>query len=363
MYWYEIKNIDTLSTPALLFYKERLIQNVETITDYMADVDLLRPHVKTHKSKEVCKLLISYGINKFKCATLREITLLIDAGAKDILMAYPLVGSDIRQFCKMVFENKHIQFSCIIDDVDSYRSLVSELSRLKIMVDLYVDVNIGMNRTGVEVKRLPSFIEELRDFNCPFTGFHIYDGHINDPDYKRRMLKCEEAFRPFGEILEKQNKKGLSYKVVAGGSLSFSFYKSIKDIECSPGTFVLWDKGYMDICPELPFVSAALIVGRLVSKPTEGIYCFDIGYKAISSENPLSKRLYLLFEGGIIETKVIGHSEEHLTIRLSDFSASLGDLFYFMPHHICPTVALYNEAVIVSDHQIIDCWHIYRERI
>ncbi|WP_431209816.1 hypothetical protein ACQ86N_27335 [Puia sp. P3] len=36
-------------------------------------------------------------------------------------------------------------------------------------------------------------------------------------------------------------------------------------IECSPGTFVYWDKGYGDGFPDQPFSPAALVVTRVIS--------------------------------------------------------------------------------------------------
>jgi D-serine deaminase-like pyridoxal phosphate-dependent protein len=33
-------------------------------------------------------------------------------------------------------------------------------------------------------------------------------------------------------------------------------------------------------------------------------------------------------------------------------------VFYIVPRHVCTTVALYDEALIVEDGDIVDCWSI-----
>jgi D-serine deaminase-like pyridoxal phosphate-dependent protein len=57
------------------------------------------------------------------------------------------------------------------------------------------------------------------------------------------------------------------------------------------------------------------------------------------------------------------HSEEHLVLE-TDLAPKLkvGDAFYGIPSHICPTVALYSEAVVIRDGQTAETWPISRDR-
>jgi D-serine deaminase-like pyridoxal phosphate-dependent protein len=66
----------------------------------------------------------------------------------------------------------------------------------------------------------------------------------------------------------------------------------------------------------------------------------------------------------ILNATFVGHSEEHLVFE-SPAAASLdvGDALYGIPWHVCPTVALHSEAVVVRDHHVVDRWRITaRER-
>lgn len=83
MHWYEVTNIDQIDSPALLIHPDRIQHNIETmIKNVGGDVNRLFPHVKTHKMAEVTKMQLAMGINKFKCATISEMEMTIEAGAK-----------------------------------------------------------------------------------------------------------------------------------------------------------------------------------------------------------------------------------------------------------------------------------------
>src|SRR5690348_11189293 len=87
MNWYQIKNIESLDSPALIIYKDRVQTNIQSLIK-MKDVAHLRPHVKTNKIAEVCKMMLDAGITKFKCATIAEAEMLAMINAPDVLLAY-----------------------------------------------------------------------------------------------------------------------------------------------------------------------------------------------------------------------------------------------------------------------------------
>ena len=86
--WYEVNNVQDIPSPALLVYPERVRHNVETMIKIAGSVDRLWPHVKTHKIPQVVQMQVSYGIKKFKCATIAEAEMVAENGAVKILLAY-----------------------------------------------------------------------------------------------------------------------------------------------------------------------------------------------------------------------------------------------------------------------------------
>ncbi len=142
---------------------------------------------------------------------------------------------------------------------------------------------------------------------------------------------------------------------VIGGSPSFAIHAKHGGVELSPGTTVLWDQGYGTRFPDLGFVPAALVLTRVVSKPAENRLCLDLGYKALGSEGP-PPRVQLL---GLDNVTFLTHSEEHLVIETPRaVELRVGSVLYGVPWHICPTVALYDKAVVVRGARAVEEWDI-----
>ena len=135
----------------------------------------------------------------------------------------------------------------------------------------------------------------------------------------------------------------------------FPFMPSRVDLECSPGTCVFWDHAYATRFPDIEFLPAALLVTRVISRPAANRLCLDLGYKAVSPDNP-DPRVHLL---DLPDAKTVVHSEEHLAIessRAAEFA--VGDVLYGVPWHVCPTVALHAMAVVITDHRATGSWPV-----
>ena len=107
--------------------------------------------------------------------------------------------------------------------------------------------------------------------------------------------------------------------------------------------------------PDMDFLPAILLLTRVVSKPGANLLCLDLGHKAVASEVP-PPRVQLL---GLPNTRAVGHSEEHLVLetdRAAEFP--VGSCFYGIPWHVCPTVALHNEAVVVRNGRADERWRV-----
>jgi D-serine deaminase-like pyridoxal phosphate-dependent protein len=62
---------------------------------------------------------------------------------------------------------------------------------------------------------------------------------------------------------------------------------------------------------------------------------------------------------GLPGTRATGHSEEHLTLE-TDRAGEIpvGSSFYGIPWHVCPTVALHNEAIVVRNGRAEERWQV-----
>jgi D-serine deaminase-like pyridoxal phosphate-dependent protein len=149
-------------------------------------------------------------------------------------------------------------------------------------------------------------------------------------------------------------------RVVAGGSPTFPIHARRPDVECSPGTTVFWDSGYGNKLRDLDFLPAALVLTRVVSKPGANRLCLDLGHKAIASEMPHPRVQFL----NLSDANPVTHSEEHLVVETGQAEQfRIGDCLYGVPRHICPTVALYSNAIVIQDQRVASSWKVAaRER-
>ncbi|MFY7840088.1 MAG: D-TA family PLP-dependent enzyme, partial [Lacibacter sp.] len=145
-----------------------------------------------------------------------------------------------------------------------------------------------------------------------------------------------------------------SVTIVAGGSPSFPTHVK-RNVECSPGTFVYWDWGYKHQVPDEPFDYAALVLTRVISIVDEQTITTDLGHKSIAAENP-QPRVHFLNAPTVTP---YSQSEEHLVLKVADSKAfKVGDVLYGVPFHICPTVALYDKAVLVEKNEAVTTWKV-----
>jgi len=355
--WHLIDNADEVSSPSLLIYPDRIEANIKKVIDIAGSVDKLRPHVKTHKMAEIIKLQMKYGVHKFKCATISEAEMVARCGAPDILLAFQPVGPNIERFFKLQQTFRNIKFSCIADNEEIIIRLSDMARKTGIETHIWLDINNGMNRTGViPGEKAGRFFKRIMDSPMLVAeGLHVYDGHIHDPDPVQRARKCDEAFAPVESLIEELKSEGISpVKVVAGGTPTFPVHALRKGVECSPGTLILWDESSRSY-PDLDYLHAAIVLTRIISKPAVELLCLDLGHKAVASEMP-QPRVNIL---GMKSYTIINHNEEHMVIRTnSSDKYKTGDPLYGIPWHICPTVDRYDSVYVVNDHKVTGQWDV-----
>jgi D-serine deaminase-like pyridoxal phosphate-dependent protein len=358
--WYELNDPEEIDSPALLIYKDHVAENIQTMVRIAGDAKRLVPHIKTHKMAEIVKMQLNAGISHFKCATIPEAEMLSEAGAKNILVAYQLNVTKARRYIFLIKKYPDIQFASLIDNFDSAEMLNDLFEKENLKANVFIDVDAGMHRTGIAPEQLlfHLFLQIRQLPNLLFEGLHVYDGHIREADFELRKEQCRKAFEKVNTVKQQiiANSDLNDVKIIAGGTPTFTVHALNKEVDCSPGTCLLWDYGYDHLLAEQSFQFAALLMTRIISKPAPGLITTDLGHKSVAAENPISKRIFFLNLSGY---EVRSQSEEHLVIEVKDSeNLHVGDVLYGVPYHICPTVALYDEAIIVENKNAIEKWNI-----
>jgi D-serine deaminase-like pyridoxal phosphate-dependent protein len=370
--WFQVADVSQIPSPGLLVYRARVEENLRRMLAIAVEPARLRPHIKTHKMRELVRIQLAVGITKFKCATIAEAEMAADTGAADVLLAYQPVGPNIRRVAELVIRFPRTRFAVVVDDAAAIMELsqavqsASAAQRSKtdgqLALDVLLDLDVGQHRTGiavgpkaVELYRLIAGVAGLNP-----GGLHAYDGHLSQSNLTERAQACDQAFQPVAALRRDLLNARLPVpRVVAGGTPTFRLHSQRGDVECSPGTCIFWDAQYAARLPDLDFLPAALVLTRVVSKPSRERICLDLGHKALASEMP-PPRVKLF---GLEEARPVLHSEEHLVLETTQAEKlKNGDCLYGVPWHICPTVALYNSATVIQNGMSAENWLITRER-
>lgn len=356
--WFPITNANDVPSPALLLYPDRIAENLRRMVRLIGDPKRLRPHVKTHKLPEVLRMQLELGITKFKCATIAEAEMVATAGGSDVLIAYPVLGPNVGRMLELVKKFPATKFSCAADDASAINALANAFAGNGHALEMLLDVDCGYHRTGIEPGKEAAQLYHLiaKSPGLKPGGLHAYDGHVDEADLAARKKNSEATIAPVKAFRDELVNSGLPVpRIVAGGTPTFPLLAKDPEVECSPGTCVLWDFGYGERFADMDFLHAAIVLTRVISKPTGKRLCLDAGHKAIAAEKPQPRLKFL----NLPEAEAVTHSEEHLVIetpRAGEFA--VGDCLYGVPRHVCPTVALHSEAVVVRNGRAAERWTV-----
>ncbi|WP_026770323.1 D-TA family PLP-dependent enzyme [Asinibacterium sp. OR53] len=357
MYNRYLADVTGIDSPALLVYPDIVRDNIRVAKEMIGDVNRLRPHVKTNKTAEVNQLMLDAGITKFKCATIAEAEMLGNLHAPDVLLAYQPIGPKITRLIALSKAYPATIFSCLIDNQASAVELSRAAQENNIIIRVFIDLNTGMNRTGIQPQEAAGLIKYAKELKgIQIVGLHAYDGHIRDTDLATRQMKSDAAFALVQTLKEQVNPLfDHPLTIVAGGSPTYPTHVKRSGVECSPGTFIFWDWNYKHHAPEQPFEYGAILITRVVSVIDAVTVCVDLGHKSVAAENPLPRVHFL----NAPEATPVGQSEEHLVLRVPDSAQySIGTVLYGVPVHICPTVALYERVHVIEDGKKVGEWKV-----
>jgi D-serine deaminase-like pyridoxal phosphate-dependent protein len=363
---YYIAEPDALETPAMLLFEDMIDQNIRNVCELVGGGENLIAHVKTHKSEAIIRKQVELGIAGFKCATLKELEMVLQAGARKAILSYPQCQEiKVERLCDLVSSYPDAWIAAIGSSPFHLSVLATVAKRRKQSLCVMLDLDAGMHRTGIGFG--PDAEALYREINThPYlepSGFHLYDGHDNYSDIVQRETEAQKHIEALQSFQQKIEADGMPVPcVVAGGSWSFPYYARTQNIYGSPGTFVYWDAGYRTDMPDMPFRCAALILTQVVDRYLDtGTITTDLGCKGISSDLVLDERACLI---GYDAAELIHQSEEHGVFRMPGELPPVGDYLLAVPGHICPTTIRYpGSHVINSAGEVIDYYlHTARDR-
>lgn len=350
---YRIEGVESVMTPALAIYPEIVDANIDaTLRAMGGDANRWRPHVKTSKLAFIMRRLTERGVTSVKCATTLEMQTAAEAGAVDILVAYPMVGANARRVRELAESMPGKRVSALVENAGQIESWIGS------NIGLFIDLNGGMDRTGLEQERATEIVNLARAIEgaeLVFRGLHYYDGHMGKyEDLATREVIAHQGYDRLMGIVAMLNSAGVVVEeVITAGTPAFPCtlsYKPFSDApfihRASPGTVVYGDFTSAGQLPaEYGYRPAAIVISTVVSHPAPNRITCDAGHKSVSADAGSPTCVVL----GRPELQPQKPSEEHLPIDAPSGAElpAVGDYFYLVPRHVCPTVNNFDHALLV----------------
>lgn len=357
--FYLIADTSSIMTPALVIYPDAVDANIDaTLRLLKGNADRWRPHVKTAKILAVIRRMTQRGIQRFKCATTLELITACEAGATDVLLAYPLTGANAKRLLHLAGEHPTTDLSVLIESSQQLQQWRGS------RIGIFIDIDPGMNRTGIpqdDSAKILTLANEIDAAGLRFRGLHYYDGHLGNLEIAQRTAAAHRGYDRLLAIANELVRAGIHVEeIITSGTSSLPCaisYEGFRDPpfawRVSPGTVVYCDATCLaQLPPEFNYRPAALVVTRVVSHPIENIITCDAGHKSVSADAGVPTCVVL----GRSDLTPGSPSEEHLPMTsLSGRVPRIGELLYLVPRHVCPTVNNFDFALMVRNHRVESC--------
>ena len=354
---YRVSDIESVLTPALVIYPEIISSNIEQILRLLdGEANRWRVHIKTAKLDYTLRRLVERGVQNFKCATTLELLVACRSGAKDVLVAYPMVGANARRVNEIAEAHPQVRISVLAENERQIQQWHGH------SVGVFLDINPGMNRTGIEQSHRAEVVglaRAVRDAGLEFRGLHYYDGQYGGLEERERTAAAHAGYDSLLKVMSEVEHSGVSVpEVITAGtptlpcSLAYSGFRGKKFVHrVSPGTVTYNDATSLAQLPaEYKLRPAVLVLTRVVSHPRKDMVTCDAGHKAVSAD------------AGVPTCVVVGHpeltplspSEEHLPMAVAGDAPGpeIGEALHLLPRHVCPTVNNFDCALLVRNGKI-----------
>jgi len=350
-----------LSTPAVVIDLDVMERNLARIADYCATHGIkLRPHTKTHKTIEAAQRQLELGAIGLTVAKVGEAEVMAATGARDILVAHPIIGDEkLRRLATLTLGTD------IIVAVDSLTT-GQALSRIAVETNcefgVLIEFDSGSQRCGVApgvpAAELGSQIARLP--NLKLRGLFTYFGSVWGTPAER-SAEIERLKSDVSTTIATFRAADLSTEIVSAGSTPAAELSHLVPgiTEIRPGTYIYNDLNthYQGLCSLDD--CAVSVLTAVVSTAVPGHVIVDAGSKTLSSDllSAGPKRGYgYVREFDATLTKL---NEEHGFLSAENLSQfSVGQVLSVIPNHVCTCINMHDEVFLAREGKIVGSWNV-----
>ncbi len=312
---------------------------------------------------------LAHGADGLTAATVAEVEALARAGAKRLLMAYPLVGEGkIRRIAALPAD---VEIAVSIDSVEGAEAVGRHFAALGREIDLYLLIDSGMRRAGVDPADAPTIgaaigaVEGVR-----LRGVLTHEGTVyGAADAADIVARTEEVARFMVAAADGLRAAGLPIDSVSLGASSSAraAARCAGVTQIRPGSYAFNDLSQVGLDLVDPSRCAARVVATVISNAAPDRACIDAGSKTLSKDPPPGRRPQEPHPGygslvGLPGWRLANLSEEHGWLRWVGDAAptplTVGQRVEVIPNHICTAFSNAGQSIGLRDGAIEGIWPV-----
>ena len=356
--------LEELQTPALVIDLEAFERNLKKMQSCLAGQNIaLRAHTKMHKCPVIARRQVESGARGVCAAKVSEAEIMCDAGISDVLITSPLATREkVARFIEA--RKTHEGLKLVVDHEQSVALLEAQAKAEGLPVAVFIDIDPGMGRTGVEAGestlRLAEFVRNSEHIDL--AGIQMYAGNcMHVEGFDARRAKYGKVMRKGIETLALLSESGIDVPIISGGGTGT--YNMESDLgfinELQAGSYAFMDIEYREIGgPDSGIYSdfevSLFVLVTAISQPQSRLITVDGGFKSFASDKMPPQ--FRDVEG------VIYHwgGDEHGIIQLDNPSReiALGNKLAMLTPHCDPTVNLHDYYFPYRDGMVHEVWPI-----
>lgn len=354
-----------LVTPALIIDLPALRANLADMNERCTAAGLaLRPHGKTHKCSVIAREQLNAGAVGICAASGKEALAFAGADLSGILVTTPIVQPwHVDALCAL--HRADADISVVFDSIDGIAVWERALENCHRTLPAFVDLDIGMGRTGVASSRdAVSIARRLTESPAfYYAGLQAYSGRVQHIlDYAERRATYGRQLERLEAALTALRAAGLTPPVVSGGGTGTFATDVERKIysESQAGSYCLMDVDYdlVQLFPDEanPFRFSLHLRTSVVSANQPGFVSINAGFKSLSTDGPTPRVRPGQHPGA--DYAFFGDEFGMLTLPDAAARPRVGDIVDLEVSHCDPTVNLHDFYHVLDGDTVVDIWRI-----